>query len=412
MKKLYISLYIFVFLALIGIGWVIESVYQSVDTDEHSFPEIIEVFESYKSLLENNEKISSLPSVFQIESLKSLNLPDPLNVKLLDGEIVILNSIEGVSFHQILKNQQTILSLGPISVSKQDIPWLNFALTFLFYTGIAIILLIWLRPLLRDVNVLSYSLNKVTTGELSSRIKQKSYYLDKLFEDFNQMAQTLELLNENNQLFSQAVSHDIRTPLSRILFALESLDNHDNKAVNALSHSIRSDVLKIESLTKELLEYSRLEAIQVNLDEFDLVMLIEQVIAGFDHVDCQINFKHDGDFQLIKLDADLIQKVINNLLSNALRFANKAVCINIIFSDFNLKLIVEDDGQGIDFKSKNIEELCKPFVQKEREDKHFGLGLAIVSRSIKLMHGSLMIDNTSDLGGACFTVIIPVIKSK
>lgn len=414
MKKLYGLLFILVFIALIGMGWLIDNFYQSFESKNiHVFPQSEAILLSFRDHLDKSDNLDqiTLPSLFQLESLEQFVLPDELNKQLLNGSIVFLNSEEGISLHIRLNEHRLVLSLGPLKLDRAEAPWLKYILTAVFYSSIALILLLWFKPLLMAVLQLSNALKNIAKGKLETRLKKQSLYLNVLFEDFNKMAQKLEILNENNKIFSQAVSHDIRTPLSRIMFALEKINDQKESVIEEVVYSITDDVKKIESLSKELLQYSRLEKNQqLENESIDVSLLIEQVILGFDHHQRHIQLNFNSLPQSLLIDADLLQKILNNLLSNGVRYSDTKIILSAVIENNRLEIIVEDDGKGIDFKNKSVNDFCQPFIQQKRSDKHFGLGLAIVNRAIKLMQGELKIDNQSSLGGARFIVKIPLLE--
>ncbi len=409
MKKLYFSLTVLIFVALIGLGWSIDSIYMNLDEkQDHVFSQSEDIFTAIKQHLEAEPHLINknvLPDLFVLEDLTHFTLPSPLKENLQQGALVLLNSAEGVTFHQRIKSQNKVLSMGPIKPLKQQNPMLRYLLTALFYVGIALILLLWFWPLIRAVMQVSNALKKIAQGKLDTRLEKSSFYLHELFDEVNAMAQKLELLSENNQLFSQAVSHDIRTPLSRILFALEKLNDKNNQVTQEVVLSIQNDVAKIESMSKALLHYARLsQCHHVQRQEIDVCLLIEQVMAGFDHYQTHIEFESEGVPDKLLLDVELWQKIVNNLLSNALRYSNTIVKITLKVQIKKLVLIIEDDGVGVNLDDKTLHDYCQPFVQKEHSEQHFGLGLAIVARAVKLLQGELSVDNHSFYGGARFTV--------
>ncbi len=415
MKKLYFSLTIIIFIGLIGLSWSIDSIYQKIDDKkDRAFPQSQQIFTAIKSHLDLNPSLifkDALPPLFEIEDLTYFILPSPLKEQLMNGQLVLLNSDEGVTFHQRLNGKNKVLSMGPIKPLEHNDSIIPYILTTLFYLGIAIVLLLWFWPLLRAVMQLSDALKNIAKGKLGTRLNKPSIYLNVLFDDVNAMAQQLELLSENNQLFSQAVSHDIRTPLSRILFALEKLGDQNNAISKQVVSSIQMDVLKIESMSKELLHYARLsKSHTLQHEEIDVVLLIEQVMAGFDHHEINIEFSSNNVPEKLLMDVDLLQKIVNNLLSNAIRFSKKLIRIDLKVKSNTLMLSIEDDGSGMDLGDKSLNDFCQPFVQKKQSDQHFGLGLAIVSRSVKLLQGEMTMDNQSCYGGARFTVTLPYSK--
>ncbi|MBL7004873.1 MAG: GHKL domain-containing protein [Gammaproteobacteria bacterium] len=414
MKQLLLSLYFFVFIALIGLGWGIDAMYQHYSSQKiPTFPQSEHMITTLQKQLDQTvQPVSSiyLSNLWQLEATDQFILPEPLKTQLNKGEVVTLNSAEGITLHKKLNTKPYILSLGPLPIStEENLEWVQYLLTALFYSALALILLLWFRPLVLAVLHLSKALKNIASGKLDTRLKKKSLYLGELYQEFNQMAQQLEILSEDNQLLSQAVSHDIRTPLSRILFAIEKLKRNESSELRSVAQSIEKGVEQIELLSKELLEYARIgKTRQIKKENIDLIVLTEQVIAGFEHSGKSIILDHQLKGSEFVLDPELIQKVLNNLVSNAVRYSQRQIKINISEQHNILEMIIEDDGQGFDLSNKTFAEYCQPFIQHQKSEKHFGLGLAIVDRLINQMNGAFSLNEQKSLSGASFKVQIPV----
>lgn len=271
------------------------------------------------------------------------------------------------------------------------------------------VLAIWITPLLNSVQKLSTAIKQLGEGKLDTRLEQKGMTLSSVFRDFNKMADRLETLSDNNQIFSQAVSHDLRTPLSRIMFALEQLKKTDDKQQQfKVFEKIGNDVRQIESLTTELLEYARIEQTRkIDKSEVDLNIFIQQVIAEFYQTGKQINFEsNQAATCMYNLDSQLFHKVISNLLSNATLHAKNKILITLtVNQNRSIQISVEDDGSGLN--EKMLQQIFKPFSRSKNNSGHYGLGLAICSRVMKLLQGDIRADIFSALGGARFTLYLP-----
>jgi len=408
-----------VFISLLGLGWAIDQVYQNYqDQSIDPLKTHKSIFESFKAQLESNPHYLSLsdqqinkflPDLFQLDKPESFPLPRKLLKQLNSGEMVILDSEQGVSLHQRLTNHSYVLGFGPIADGLSQSRPLEFTLTVVFYLGIALVLIIWITPLVKSVEKLSAAVKAVGDGKLDSRLDQKSLYLSDLNKDFNHMAERLNTLNDNNQLFSQAVSHDLRTPLSRIKFALERLEqNGSSNQSHEVIDKIHQDIAQIESLTSELLDYARIgQTRTLQTDEVDINVFLQQVIAEFSDQSQAIEYTAASNQNWhYQLDSNLFYKIINNLLENALHYAIEKVRVQLRTNHASYEIVIEDDGPGIEKAILN--RIFLPFLQGgTKSKKHFGLGLAICERATKLLGGSISADNQSSLGGARFTVRLP-----
>lgn len=414
MKWTISSLYLLVFISLLGFGWAIDRVYDSYQ-DESADPLASHkiVFASFLRQLnkeiQSAEEISdTLPDIFQLDSLDDFPLPSELAQRLKKGELIVLESEQGLSLHQKLSQQPYVLGFGPIPDRHSQANTLEFSLTIIFYLGIALVLIIWITPLVKSVQTLSSAARQVGDGNLNTRLNPNALYLANLNRDFNSMVERLDTLSDNNQLFSQAVSHDLRTPLARVKFALEKLTTDNLPHQAAIIEKIQQDIEQIETLTSELLDYARLEQTRTLQNErVDLHVFLQQLIAEFSHHSDDISLKIDGNINWnYQLDSPLFHKVMRNLIQNALTYAREKIAISVLRNDNEIEIIVEDDGPGIE--PSLLAEIFKPFKQASRQPVHqFGLGLAISQRAISLLGGSVNADNHSIMGGARFIVRLP-----
>ena len=420
MKWTISSLYLMVFVSLLGFGWAMDRVYENYQNQGNDPLETHKsIFASFKDQIDNNPQYFNLsiqkqpeflPNLFQLDKSENFPLPDKLLSQLNAGEMIILDSEQGISLHQRLSNYPYILGFGPIADGLSQPQHLEFTLTVVFYLGIALVLIVWITPLVRSVQKLSEAVKAVGDGKLDSRLDQKSLYLSDLNKDFNDMAERLNTLSDNNQLFSQAVSHDLRTPLSRIKFALEKLEQKDDSDQDhEVIDKIHQDIAQIENLTSELLDYARIGQTRVlQVDDVDIDVFLQQVIAEFSEQHKSIEYvpvsNQNWQYQL---DSKLFYKVVNNLLENALYFATGKVRVRLGSINTSYEITIEDDGPGID--AEILDSIFMPFLQGGKKTrKHFGLGLAICERATKLLGGSISADNHSSLGGARFIVRLPV----
>jgi len=416
MKWTISSLYLMVFISLLGFGWAIDLVYNSYQGQTGDPLESQKlIFSSFKQALDEKPQLLQadqqfLPDLFQLDKPEDFPLPAELEQRLNAGDIIVLESDQGISMHQHLNHQNLILGFGPIVVGVEEPRLFEFTLTVVFYLGIALVLIIWITPLVKSVQKLSGAAKAVGNGDLGVRLNQNAIYLSELNQDFNRMVERLNTLSDNNQLFSQAVSHDLRTPLSRIKFALEKLNNEDNLQQRLeVIDKIHSDIAQIENLTGELLDYARIgQTRSTQVDEVDIDILLRQVIGEYsdrcDDIEYRINGNGDWDYML---DSNLFHKVIDNLIKNGLDYTRQKLLVELSRDKDYIQVIIEDDGPGID--AGVMGKIFAPFqMASHKSKKHFGLGLAICYRAMKLLGGSITADNHASLGGARFIVRLPI----
>ena len=204
-------------------------------------------------------------------------------------------------------------------------------------------------------------------------------------------------LNQRSEMLS-GISHDLRTPLTRIKLQIAMIK--DKNVVEKLSR----DVDEMEKMLNEYLQFT--SSSYAEKDEmFNLSELIGVVIEKYNNENISQNLIPRIYFNGRK---NLINRCLNNLIDNAIKYANK-VEVTLNKKNTNLFIIIDDDGPGI---SKNeYENVFKPFykIDKGRADSKssVGLGLSISSDIIKSHGGNIKLEK-SKMDGLRVKVFLPV----
>jgi two-component system sensor histidine kinase RstB len=207
------------------------------------------------------------------------------------------------------------------------------------------------------------------------------------------------------------VAHEFRSPMARIQFALDMLEDTPENEHGRLRHSMHTALEDLDKLVKELLYYAKLKDSE-SIISLEPVNLNDTCITAIDEVK---DFYPEVAFKLITTtslsmtgSAKLLKRLMINLLRNAGRFASSQCELTLDSKDDNIIILLEDDGMGIPpGKSTRIfEPFTRLDISRSRDSGGCGLGLAIVLSIIKKHHGSIkLIEGT--LSGACFEIIIP-----
>jgi signal transduction histidine kinase/DNA-binding response OmpR family regulator len=234
--------------------------------------------------------------------------------------------------------------------------------------------------------------------------------------------------------FFTNISHEIRTPLTLILGPLNKIMNKDvgKKEIDENLDLIHRNAKNLDKLINQLLDFRKLQTgnLKLNPTEADIIGFIEQTVlsfAGFAK-EKEINLK----FTTLKkhltavFDPDKIEKIINNLLSNALKFTDKggsvSVNISLVFDtgkdDFQddekemqfIEIAVKDTGKGI--PANNINKIFNRFFQSDEKDSQSGtgIGLALVKELVNLHNGEIFVASKPGKGTK-FTIKIPYVPS-
>ena len=423
MKKLTVSLVVAILTAIIFLGWGLDTFFdeyqEQKDTDE--FSTYRNIMAQLAKTLDKTDNFEQFVTTWQNHNKQQLTLTPlaefPLPASLRDnfnqGEALVLESENLITVNQLLPSQQQVLTLSIHQQAKQqDNLALQVALTTVFYAGILLCLFIWLYPLIKRLRLLRSTAKTFGEGDFSERItiSSTSYIVD-IENEFNRMAEKIETLVEDNKLLSNAVSHDLRTPLARLRFGIEALsetNNPENKE-KYIRH-LSQDIQEMENLVSVLLNYARLEQKMIKVEPLSLCLntLIKSSVHNLissNSSEVSIDITELSQYQIIVGgDENYLSMLINNLLSNAQRYAVKQVQITTQQTAKNVFICVSDDGPGI--AEEKRENIFKPFTRGENHSEQvgYGMGLAIVAR-VAAWHGAqVAISQSDELGGAKFIV--------
>lgn len=211
------------------------------------------------------------------------------------------------------------------------------------------------------------------------------------------------------------ISHDIRAPLNVISGSAElAMNTREKKRRNIHLNNIMIVCKHVVHLLNNLLDVYRLnEAKETRNDvPFDLKILLERIASGFSHVvnNKGILFRYTFDNTEIKLygDADRIEQIIDNLLTNAVKFTEAGtITFNARYDDGQLFLEVKDTGMGM--SEETISRIFRPFerLTSQSNANGYGLGLPITKGLVNLLGGTIKV--TSSVGnGSTFRVTLPM----
>ena len=422
MKKLTFSLITAILIAIIFLGWGIDTFfnqYQRQDSDE--FDAYRNVISSLANTLDTVDNNARFVAAWQSQNQHKLTLvplsefPLPASVKdsFLQGKALVLESEDNITVNQVMPHHQQVLMMSmPRVESIQENFSLQVALTTLFYAGILLCIFIWLYPLIRRLRLLRTTAKIFGEGNFSERLlTSPTSYIADIENEFNRMAQKIESLVQDNKLLSNAVSHDLRTPLARLRFGIEALNETTNvKNKEKYIRHLNNDIAEMEKLVAVLLNYARLEQnmIQVERVPQGVNGLVKECIQSTfpanqdNHIKITTIFTKKERF--IKGDAHFLSMLINNLLNNAKQYTNQNIHVAILENAHGVTLSVSDDGPGIPKQKRSS--LFTPFTRGHDDPEHagFGMGLAIVARIADWHKATVDIDQSKKLGGAKFIV--------
>ena len=213
-----------------------------------------------------------------------------------------------------------------------------------------------------------------------------------LINDFNNMQNNIKSTFENQRNMLAGISHDLKTPLTRINLMIEDLNNEEIKS------AISKNISEMNVMLNHYLDFIKNEKNE-NLDEVISDNLIYEAANNYQNISFLSN-----ESKKVLIRKNQVKRVLINVLDNANKFA-KNIYLNSTFQNDSWLIIIEDDGPGTNLTE---EQLTKPFFKGPQQlNQGTGLGLSIVQKLIKLNNGELKFEK-SIYGGLKVTISFEV----
>lgn len=353
---------------------------------------------------------------------------DQLQIRRLKrGEqVVIFSDTERSIISYVQLSDSSWLKVGPVKLFTHY-PTLLIAGIFLALLIMLAASIWWfLSGLENRLRYLERAASQLAAGNLQARVKVGGDdFISKLAVAFNRMAEQLQRLLRRQQEMIHAVSHELRTPVARIRFGIQMIEDlseegspHEMLAKQV--YGIDQDIDELDTLIDEILTYARLgqEKLQLQFISQDVTGLIEEVFSRFQRTNPQLTFNLIVNNPAnLNPNADLegryFQRSVQNLIGNAVRYAQHTIRISCHLEQDAFRVDVEDDGAGI--PEEDCQRVFMPFSRlddsRTRSSGGYGLGLSIVQRIIYWHRGSTLVDRSPDLQGARFSLVFPRTQS-
>ncbi|MDH5179662.1 MAG: ATP-binding protein [Gammaproteobacteria bacterium] len=320
-----------------------------------------------------------------------------------DIEYAIVEIADNDNYLRIKRGDIT-LYFG-IPLSAKELHARSF-IPLLFLILVLILLYHATRRLFAPIEIIRNGVQAFSAGNLDHRIDVKRQdELGELAVSFNNMAGEINKMLEAKRQLLLAISHELRSPLTRSKIAVELLENPEQRS------RLHRDLDEMEKLIEELLETERLSTPHrvLNPSACNIQSLIQELIHDFyreQHI--QLIFP-DHEIK-INVDAARLKLLLKNLLDNALRYSpvDKPVTLSVATEPGRLVIRVKDQGEGID--SKHIPHLTEPFYRvdpaRQRETGGYGLGLYLCRMIAEAHKGDLLIESAAGRG-TTITLVLP-----
>jgi signal transduction histidine kinase len=343
--------------------------------------------------------------------LENLPLTATERKRLYQGETLGFDKGKATERYYVpIKDTPFALQAGPVGL-----PFIVKAFDYLVYASlaalVAIPVLLWVRPLWRNMIELDRVTAAFGRGEFTARaVLPARSVLAALADTFNSMAERIQRLIDSHKTLTNAVSHELRTPIARLRFGIEMLGNAPDEAARArFIASMDADIEALDALVAELLTYARFDrempSLQLHREPLGpwLKNLVAQVQEEISPVHLECSFTLEQAQWQAAFEPKLLARAIGNLLRNAGRYAQTQVAVSVALMGQDVQIQIDDDGPGIPSAAR--ERIFEPFTRldtsRDRSSGGYGLGLAIVKRIAEWHDGQVFVMD-SPLGGARF----------
>jgi two-component system sensor histidine kinase CpxA len=344
----------------------------------------------------------------QMGQMGDMMMRQAMAIRVADGRsFVLMPDFQGVSLWRVLGRPRV------------------FALPLLVTALLSGLLCYWLaRYLLRPVKQLREATQAMAAGDFAQRVAPglggRRDEIADLAHDFDHMAARIEQLVSAQMQLLGDISHELRSPLARLVVALELAQQKQGGAASAEFERIALEAERMNDLIGQLLALSRLEsgAGRIAAETLDIDALLERLVEN-------CNFELAADERravivesapaVIEGDPALLTSAFENVIRNAARYTDSGTAVEVAarIADGWLEVRVRDHGPGI--TESMLERVFDPFVRvgdaRDRGSGGYGLGLAIAKRAIGLHGGEIAAANHPD-GGLEITIRLPLVNRR
>ena len=232
--------------------------------------------------------------------------------------------------------------------------------------------------------------------------------MEKMRRELRQKHKSLWESLEQRKLLNASVAHDLRTPITVLKGYLDYLEKNipqdkltEDMLLDTVS-SMQGAVNRLELYVESVRDIEKIENIEIEKRSENVRLLLYELRSNVRQLagDKEIIISNDITVDKIQIDKGVFFRILENLLQNALRYAEKQVSINLSHKKDFLILTVKDDGKG--FSAADLEKATTVFYSNDKEKQHFGIGLS-VCKILCEKHGGLLYVGNQKEKGACVT---------
>jgi two-component system osmolarity sensor histidine kinase EnvZ len=263
---------------------------------------------------------------------------------------------------------------------------------------------LFVRQLNRPLGALQSAAHDVGRGDFPEPLSERgTTEIVAVTRAFNHMSKGIKQLEDDRNLLMAGISHDLRTPLTRIRLATEMISQQDE----FLKDGIEGDIDDMNTIIDQFIDYIRHDS-KDKAELADINVLIDEVVQSESILDRAIEFEAES-LPKLPLRYVAMKRALANLIQNSLRYSDGKITVSTSYNKRKKEVCIAvcDEGPGI--PDADIERLFQPFTQgdKARGTEGSGVGLAIIKRIVDTHGGRVKLSNRKE-GGLSAKVCLPI----
>lgn len=307
-----------------------------------------------------------------------------------------------------------VIALGPLPAEPPSVAFIETTVIISYYALVALLLFLWIRPFYRDLSALRYAASQFGRDDFNTRVTvAENSSIFPVAQSFNKMAERIQYLVTAHRDLTNAVAHELRTPLARFKFAMEMIPKiRDEVRLAEHLNAMKADVQELEGLIDEMLSYAKLseDNLQFPLQSIRIMPWLERQLTQYAGSSVPVYLQSFTDpAGELRFNSDLLARALHNIVRNCLRYADTAVVVSCSIEGDTAHLVIRDDGPGI--PEEHHDRIFEPFARldtsRDRQSGGYGLGLAIARRILQRHGGDIRIDKQQSRG-AGFVLFWPL----
>lgn len=290
---------------------------------------------------------------------------------------------------------------------------LKFPWELLFVWSVILIIVfgvthLYIRHLLKPLKVLHNGVRQISGGDFDIELPKKSSdELGQLIQSFNNMARHIRNDIKSRDQLLRDISHELRSPLARMLLALEFIPEGN------IRQTIKNNISTLDKMTSVILEEARLDSPfgKVKLKKVDLGTLLSEIVESRKQSSPSVLICSSAKIEIV-VDKERMIMALSNVIDNAIKYSKpEGERVEIVYAsdEKRVEIVVRDSGIGI--SEKELPFLFEPFYRVDKARRYdsggYGLGMSLTKKIVEAHGGKISIKSSLDIG-TTVTITLPL----